>query len=1424
MLLSGIRHKQKATAFLSLSLIALCALVVLFSIEAFSASAMRSRVYGFRNTDNKEAMQLVGKLGFKVTIDAHSSTVVVLTGDDAEELTRTYTLLEVADQKEPVVLKVLGLIPDDRAEAVIEDIHNLLKTLNIGTLLNPPAKAVADPLVVDIYQGELIAIAAESQIGKIEKAYQSLQSNRQPPQPAIAEPNAAASMPPVSPVPAEPNKTETPVIAAKPLTAAEPNIPETLPKVLPGQIKPAVAEPNKPVEAETPVTQPAAVSVEVRQTEPNQAGSREPGTQEDFISSELLKTLDVEEKKAQSQKAALAKPEPVETKEASAPEPTKEISGDEFKKIIAQLMKQAAEEEKKTAAQKVPDANASGQDVKQSEPIAVQEPAVAEEQKDKQPAAEVPAEQVRQPEKEAVKPVPSKTKPKTGKTAGAEWTSKSTKGKTPSADGSKGKAAETQPSVSKGEEELELTITLPEKVEIKQLIELVGKQLGLNYMYDEAKVKGEVMLKIHDGKIKVKDTYALLESALRFKGFIMTRRGNLVTIVPSAEVNMSDPKIRMPDEPIEQGDIIVNGVFPLKYVNINNAQTILRALSLGTTFIPVVETNTLIVTDYSYRMAKIEELLKFLDVEGKTKIFAHRQLDYMQAAVLIPRLQTLASQLENLTITVGSPAATPTHGTPPGVDPRTGRPMPGSQMQQMPQMTPAAAAASPAQTVYLDADERTNRILMVGTEEQLKTVNELIDTLDVRQHFLRFVKEYEIKNVDASEVINVLNELGLATVSMTSTNAASQTSRQSTPQMPRPGQPAVRPGTPQAQPAAAAQASTTVDQPSISIRPNTNSLLVNATIEQHEDIELVIKHIDVEQKDQRTIEEYEIQNVDAKEVVQTLGDLSIISKDSVSNITTSKSSMYDSQMSSRSGRSGRYGNQQQSPFPQQGIPGGEGGVEPSAMVSLPMAEGGTVRELITTEPQISILETTNSLLIYATPRQHASVALVISHVDRELNETTAPYVVYPLENQEPEELADTLTSLIEGTVKQVRTTSATGQQPGMGQSPMDNRIRTETTESNLPKKDEERITIIPDVKSYSLIVYANKKNQQWIASLIKQLDQYRPQVLLDCTLVEITKDDQFTMDLDVISKKYGLTTPFKQLTNPITGTTAVTNTGGTALEGTFSSAAETPFSAFYGDNNIQVLLEMMDQKKYGRVLARPSILVKDNEEGVIKSETITYVAELTSNVVNNGDNAPTTTENVNFKDYTAGITLTITPHISSEKIMQLEIELDRTDFLDGPTTTKIGLTEYPKPLNTTSSNVKTWSIVPSGATIILGGIETVDQNKTNTKVPLLGDIPLVGLLFRGVDQNDTQSKLYIFVKANIVKPGDELTGQSDIERISRKKRQAFEEDEARFQGLDSVPGLKPNPLYPEKILEDDEYIQRLKERQEQGHVITVPVN
>ena len=93
------------------------------------------------------------------------------------------------------------------------------------------------------------------------------------------------------------------------------------------------------------------------------------------------------------------------------------------------------------------------------------------------------------------------------------------------------------------------------------------------------------------------------------------------------------------------------------------------------------------------------------------------------------------------------------------------------------------------------------------------------------------------------------------------------------------------------------------------------------------------------------------------------------------------------------------------------------------------------------------------------------------------------------------------------------------------------------------------------------------------------------------------------------------------------------------------------------------------------------------------------------------------------------------------------------------------------------------------------------QSKGGSKIPLLGDIPLLGALFRSVDNSDVEKKLYVFLKANIVRPYDEgkLT---DLKEISERHREEFEGSETQFQGHENIPGIRPAPMQPERVLEE----------------------
>jgi type II secretory pathway component GspD/PulD (secretin) len=743
-----------------------------------------------------------------------------------------------------------------------------------------------------------------------------------------------------------------------------------------------------------------------------------------------------------------------------------------------------------------------------------------------------------------------------------------------------------------GEEEL--TLDLPEKLSIIDLLDLVGKYLNLDYMYDASKVRGEVTLKLQ-GPVKVRELYPLAESVLKFRNFVMTRKGNLVTIVPSGEVLDIDPTL-MYDEKgkVKYGDVIVTRLFNLQYVDTASAKNLLSQMKLGANIMDIKDTGTLIVTDYAYRMGRVEELLQIMDRPGEPRHFRFRQLKYTTAKNLVPKVKTLVEQLGTISITVAQPAAPqPT---------RRGR------------MTPPTSAPKPQPakpTVYLDADERTNRILMIGFENELAIVDELIDTLDVEQQDLRTLRLYDIQHVDAQEVRNKLQELGII--------------------------------------------------------------------------------------------------------------------------------------------------------------GGERGARPAPTKAAGPAAPAAAGEGLVEEPQVVIIESTNSLLVNATSEQHIQIATIISYVDSVTLAESIPYEIYPLENQNPTDLAAVLEQLIQETVKD---------KEGKIQQVI---------------KREENIEIVPDESTFSLIVYASKKNQEWIRKLIKTLDRRRPQVLIDVTLVAIDEADAFDYDLQLISKLPEMVSggAMQKLANPLLSTFP----SNTVKEISSILGDASPAKGFYADSHIQALLSIMQKKGYGRVLAKPKILVNDNELGHIDTTNTIYVSRSSSSVTTTGE--ATLSTSYTFDQFPSGVQLDITPHISEGDLLRLEIKMQRSS----QPAPEGGIQANQPPPDKSENNINTIVTVPDDSTIILGGIITLEQTKDNWKVPLLGDIPVVGGLFRKINNNSRQSKLYIFVKANILRPSETIAGLPDLERISSKNRAAFEGFEGKFQKYQDWPGVDPEPMDPLRVLE-----------------------
>ncbi len=802
-----------------------------------------------------------------------------------------------------------------------------------------------------------------------------------------------------------------------------------------------------------------------------------------------------------------------------------------------------------------------------------------------------------------------------------------------------------------------LDLTLPDRMPVIYLLDLVNKYLGLSCVYNPEEVKGEVTLKLNGdlrGVVRVKDLYPLMEQSLRQLNLVTTRHGDVVAIAPVTRgLEIDPPLIDMSSASLKSGNTLVTCKFELKYIDTTAAKNLIEGMKLNTEPVAAIpEKHMVMVTSYAYRMARVEQLLRMIDQPGEPKKFRDKQLLHTMAKPLADKVKAMAEvMLESVTVTVAESTSTPTASAPPQ--------MPGETeanyrvrlqawrtqqaAQEAARRAQRAAAGLPASTetkpgVYLDADERTNRILMIGAEKQLAVIDQLVEALDVQQQELRVLQLYRIKHVDAADVAQKLFELSIISKTPDSYGYGSSGSRypygagaSRLTTQPLPGQP--RPAMPTA--------------PETQISPTTE-----------------------------------------------------------------------------------------------------------------VTEKGLVEE-----PQVVVVEATNSLLVNATTEQHAKIGNIIEFVDSETLTNEIPYKIYPLENSSPTSLSETLMKLIQETVEQQKEGGK--------------------IEKVVVNKDE-KIKIVPDPNTYSLIVYANKRNQEWISNLISQLDKRRPQVLIDVTLVSITRNDKFDYDLNFVRSSPDLTS-----TSGITGVASTEKTLGKAIQ---TSAAG--LTAFYGDKQIQALLDTMQSKTYGRVLAKPKLLVNDNEKGKVDNKETTYVETTSALPVASG--VPGTTSGLvqtstTWQNYDAGVTLEIMPHISEGDLLRLDIKLTRSDF---------GVMLGNRPPDKKTSEVETGVTLPNGATVILGGMLKMNQTKSGSGVPLLQDIPLLGGLFKSIHNSQIDENLYMFVKAEIIRPDDATgRGMKELEVLSERNRQAFEKHELEFQNAADWPGLKSKRVPPVKVLD-----------------------
>jgi general secretion pathway protein D len=294
-----------------------------------------------------------------------------------------------------------------------------------------------------------------------------------------------------------------------------------------------------------------------------------------------------------------------------------------------------------------------------------------------------------------------------------------------------------------------------------------------------------------------------------------------------------------------------------------------------------------------------------------------------------------------------------------------------------------------------------------------------------------------------------------------------------------------------------------------------------------------------------------------------------------------------------------------------------------------------------------------------------------------------------------------------------------------------------------------------DPETRQLIIITDDQTNDEIKKVIESLDRPKPQVLIKVVFVQVTHND----DLDLgVEGSY-------------THTRKSGSTTGTAGSDFGLAAAQALLGGgFYqiAGQDFDVLIRALQVAGKTEVLSRPSILARNNQQAtIIVGQEVPFI---TNSRFDQGGNQINT---VQYQD--VGIILRVTPFITSDGLVEM-IVTPEISSLNRSTTVQIQPGVEQPVIDKRSAD--TVVVTPSGRTVVIGGLIEKQKNDQVRKVPLLGDIPLLGLAFRRTLKVDTRTELLIFLTPYVVQtPGDLVRLTGDEAQRMRMAPRAFGEQE-----------------------------------------------
>ncbi|MEE8395267.1 MAG: type II secretion system secretin GspD [bacterium] len=393
--------------------------------------------------------------------------------------------------------------------------------------------------------------------------------------------------------------------------------------------------------------------------------------------------------------------------------------------------------------------------------------------------------------------------------------------------------------------------------------------------------------------------------------------------------------------------------------------------------------------------------------------------------------------------------------------------------------------------------------------------------------------------------------------------------------------------------------------------------------------------------------------------------------------------------------------------------------------------------------KVVAVEHTNSLVIVGDAHFQAQFAGLIEKLDIPGAVTDTGMKVYRLQHADAEEMKKILSEV----------------------------KKSATAKPRKPNRSQAKIpdlSIAADKATNSLIVFGPVETIEAMDELVRQLDVRRAQVFVEALIIEMTLEKSLQLGVN-----WQATAPSggsvlgagSSGAAPLTLPQALSAGSGSVVgiignEIVFQGQSFASFSAF-----IQATRQDQDLN----ILANPQLLTLNNEEAEIN---VSMVVPISEKVLRDA-NQNVTTE-FEFKD--VGIILKITPQITGGDKVRLIISQESSSVASK----QANLSGDQKAITTLKRTLKTKVLVDNNATIAIGGLIQDQQVETVTKVPCLGDIPVLGWFFKSRSEEMRKTNLIVFIRPTVI------TSAEDLAEVSRRARARFEKARAPRANIEEI--------------------------------------